>query len=100
MTADVDLDLDALELTLTRLQAVLEDFSSVSSTVNDVEDAIGRPHGRGDLRSRVGDFESGWNGNREVIQENLQAVFDHLQAIVDGFAEADAAMVAPAEGEG
>lgn len=97
MNPDVDLDLDALERTLERIQLVLDDFSSVSSTADGVRDAIGRPHGRGDLRSRVGDFESGWNGNREVIQENLQGVFDHLRGVIDGFSETDAAMVAPTE---
>lgn len=97
MSADVDLNLDELQTTVAGLRLVVDDFSSVASTVDDVKEAIGRPHGRGELRSRVHDFESGWNGNREVIQENLQGVLDHLQGIIDGFRETDAALAAPGE---
>ncbi len=96
MAADVDLNLDALRETLASLAVVLDDFASVSDAVDEVRDAVGKPHGRGELHSRVGDFESGWNGNREVIQENLQGVYDHLNGIIEGFSTTDAALVAPA----
>jgi len=97
MSADVDLDLDDLQETVTALRVVVDDFTTIASTVDGVRSAIGTPHGRGALRDRVGDFESGWNGNREVIQENLQGVLDHLQGLIDGFRETDAALAATGE---
>ena len=60
-----------------------------------MQDAVGRPQGRTTLRSRVGDFESGWDGNREVILDGLKNVHDHLKAIVDGFSETDVKLATP-----
>jgi hypothetical protein len=94
---DVDLDFDDLTKMTTDLGTFVTEFENIEDATDDVEDAVGRPHGRTSLRSRVGDFESGWDGNREVILEGLKNVHDHLKAIVDGFTETDVALATPTE---
>jgi hypothetical protein len=94
---DVDLDFDDLTKMTTDLGTFVTEFENIAEATDDVEDAVGRPQGRTSLRSRVGDFESGWNGNREVILEGLKNVHDHLKAIVDGFKETDVALATPTE---
>ncbi|WP_169580732.1 MULTISPECIES: hypothetical protein [Microbacterium] len=89
---DVDLNLDDLRVMSAHLGAFVTEFENIDSTTDDVQDAVGRPANDGRLRQRVGDFESGWDGNREVILESLTNVHDHIKAIVDGFAEADLTM--------
>jgi hypothetical protein len=86
---DVDLDFDDLTKMTSDLGTFVKEFEDIEDSTDDVQDAVGRPHGRDTLRSKVGDFESGWNGNREVILEGLTNVHDHLKAIVDGFSETD-----------
>jgi hypothetical protein len=86
---DIDLDFDDLTTMTNNLAVFISEFEDIGNTTDDVQDAVGRPHGRGELRSRVGDFESGWDGNREVIQDGLTNIHDHLKAIIDGFTEGD-----------
>jgi hypothetical protein len=92
---DVDLDFDDLTAMTADLGAFVTEFEDIEDSTGDVQDAVGRPQGRTTLRSRVGDFESGWDGNREVILDGLKNVHDHLKAIVDGFAETDVKLATP-----
>ena len=92
---DVDLDFDDLTTMTTDLGVFVTEFEDIEDSTEDVQDAVGRPHGRGTLRSKVGDFESGWDGNREVILDGLKNVHDHLKAIVDGFSETDVKLATP-----
>jgi hypothetical protein len=92
---DVDLDFADLTKMTSDLGSFVKEFEDIEDSTEDVQDAVGRPHGRGALHSRVGDFESGWNGNREVILDGLKNVHDHLKAIVDGFSETDVKLATP-----
>ena len=69
---DVDLDFDDLTAMTADLGAFVTEFEDIEDSTDDVQDAVGRPQGRTTLRSRVGDFESGWDGNREVILDGAQ----------------------------
>lgn len=94
---DIDLDFDDLTTMTGNLATFISEFEEIGNTTDGVQDAVGRPHGRGELRSRVGDFESGWDGNREVIQDGLTNIHDHLKAIIDGFTDGDAQMATTKE---
>ncbi len=94
---DVDLDFDDLQKVAEDLGAFVKEFEDIGDTTDEVQDAVGRPHGRGELRSRVGDFESGWDGNREVILDSLKNIHDHVKAIIDGFTETDQKLATPSE---
>ncbi|WP_127474080.1 flagellar protein FlgN [Microbacterium sulfonylureivorans] len=89
---DVDLNLDDLRVMSTNLGTFVTEFENIDDTTDDVEGAVGRPAGDSRLRSKVNDFEEGWNGNREVILESLKNVHEHIKAIVDGFSETDTKM--------
>ena len=97
---DVDLDFDDLTAMTADLGAFVTEFEDIEDSTADVQDAVGRPQGRTTLRDRVGDFESGWDGNREVILEGLTNVHDHLKAIVDGFSETDVKLATPSPSPG
>jgi hypothetical protein len=85
MADKIWLNMQDLELVNESLILSITEFTDVADANDDVEAAIGNPAGRGDLRSRVYDFEAGWNNNREKLTENLQKVQEHLQGIIDGF---------------
>lgn len=85
----MDVDLDDLRRVTERLGRFITEFDELGGATEDVQDAVGRPTGDGRLRGRVGDFESGWNGNREVVQESLDNVHSHLADFVDNIDELD-----------
>jgi hypothetical protein len=97
---DVDLDFDDLTKMTSDLGTFVTEFEHIEDATDDVREAVGRPHGRTSLSARVGDFESGWNGNREVILEGLQNIHEHLKAIVDGFSETDVKLATPSPSPG
>ncbi|MBU4464914.1 MAG: hypothetical protein KKH75_03600, partial [Actinobacteria bacterium] len=66
-----------------RLGRFKTEFEDLGEKTNGVEDAVGSPAGDSRLRDRVGEFESGWNGNREVVQDSLENVYTHLKDFVD-----------------
>jgi hypothetical protein len=85
----IDVDLDDLRRVTERLGRFITEFDELGDATDDVQDAVGRPTGDGRLRDRVGDFESGWNGNREVVQESLDNVHSHLVDFIDNIEELD-----------
>lgn len=85
----VDLDYDDLTLVISNLEKFIDEFERAGGYTDRLRDAVGRPHHDGTLSGRVDDFQSGWDGNREVIVENLTNIHDHLRDIVDGFSSTD-----------
>lgn len=85
----IDVDLDDLRLMTERLGRFITEFDELGRATDDVQDAVARPTGDGRLRDRVGDFESGWDGNREVVQESLDNVHTHLSDFVSNIEELD-----------
>ncbi len=95
MGADgVDLKLDDLKDLVTDLQTALDEFEDAVKVREGLQDAVGRPDGRGGLRSKVGDFEDCWNHTRGDLKDGISKVRDHLQAVVDGFEGLDGEMTA------
>ncbi|QKJ20691.1 hypothetical protein [Microbacterium hominis] len=88
----IDVDLDDLREMNERLGLFVTEFEGIGDATDRVQDAVGRPTGDGRLRDRVGDFESGWDGNREVILESLHNVHEHITGIIDGLNEIDVEM--------
>ena len=88
----IDVDLDDLRRMVTRLSAFKSEFEEIGDDTRTVVDAVGRPAGRGELRGKVEEFESGWDGNRGVVVEDLDKVHEHLKAFVDTIGELDVEM--------
>jgi hypothetical protein len=83
MAADgIDVDLDDLQAVTDGLGRFIADFEALGASTDAVQTAVGHPVGDGRLFDRVGDFESGWNGNREVILDSLDNVHAHLSDFI------------------
>ncbi|MBT2500712.1 hypothetical protein J7E25_16575 [Agromyces sp. ISL-38] len=97
MGLDVMLDRERLRTAKAGLKASIDEFSDAADINDDLEDAIGRPDERGELRDKVGDFESAWDGKREKLTENLQNILDQLTSIIDGWDKWDTETAAQLE---
>ncbi|WP_125130223.1 hypothetical protein [Microbacterium sp. 10M-3C3] len=87
---DVDLDLTTLTTARTRVDRALRTFAEAGSTA----DGLAEHTGDRRLAGRVRDFAGNWDDNRGKLEEQLTAVRDRLQAIVDTYSELDASMAA------
>ncbi|WP_270410505.1 hypothetical protein [Microbacterium maritypicum] len=67
---DITLDLAQLKDAKRGLEAAIGEFDQAANTNDDLEDAIKRPDGRGDLLNQVIDFEVAWRDKRGKLQEN------------------------------
>ncbi|UOQ91052.1 hypothetical protein MUN74_09235 [Agromyces endophyticus] len=94
---DIDLDFDDLTAMVGDLGVFVKEFEELGDKTDDVQEAVGRPHGDQRLYNKVGSFESGWDGNREVILDGLTNIHDHLKSIVDGFKQRDEELAKPSE---
>ncbi|MGX1793023.1 hypothetical protein ACWIDW_08785 [Microbacterium sp. NPDC055312] len=86
---DIMLDLERLRKTKSGLKESVDAFEAAAATNDQLEQAIGKPDGRSELRSRVSDFESDWKSNRGKLQKNLDEILKQLTGIIDGWDEWD-----------
>lgn len=93
----MDVDLDDLETMVTRLNSFKTEFADLGTNTRTVADAVARPGGRSDLYNRVEEFQGGWDGNREVIAEDLETVYQHLKDFVDTIGELDVELASDPE---
>lgn len=97
---DIMLDLGRLNDARSDLAASISEFEDAASTNDGLEDDIGKPDDRGELRDKASDFESAWDGKRETLQENLQSILDQLDEIVTNWTEWDVATAQSQESGG
>lgn len=88
--ADVYIKLDQLRSVQTDLDSIIEEFSNATDRSEALEESIGDPFGRAELREHAQDFEERWDVKREKLKEELTGVRDHVQAVVETVEEADA----------
>lgn len=86
---DVLITFDELLALRQQLEAIVAELESASDASNDLEAAIARPFDRSDLRDRAGDFEGRWNDKRVDLVRDMTRVRDHVQGVLEGFAEFD-----------
>lgn len=80
-------ELDELNSKLIEIVAELE---GAADRADVLEDAIGDPYGRNDLREAVEDFEDRWNNKRKNLAADIRKVQEHVQGVVEGFEQWDA----------
>ncbi len=90
----VKISYDELGELYTNLLAVSTEFDEASTRRSDLEDAVGRPYGNGDLRSVTGDFEKQWDDRRNKLNEGLKKVTDRAKTVLEGFGEFDVELAA------
>ncbi|WP_404431223.1 hypothetical protein LG299_13830 [Microbacterium lacus] len=94
----VDLDLEDLREVNADLGSFVTEFEGIGEASDNVQNDVGTPTGDTRLRGRVGDFESGWDGNREVILESLHNIHDHITSVIDDFIATDQSLAKGDEG--
>lgn len=95
---DIMLDRGQLLDAQSGLKTSIGEFENAADTNDNLEEAIGRPDGRGSLLNQVIDFESAWKSKRGTLKENLQSILDQLTSILDGWEEWDTTTAADLEG--
>jgi len=88
IVADIDVDLTALETAQSRVDGALDTFRSADRVGDDLADLTGESR----LAGRVRDFAGNWDHNRGKLEEQLVAVGDWLEAIVESLTELDEEM--------
>lgn len=89
----IDVDLDDLRRVTRNLARFETEFEAVADRTGRVAAAVRHPTGDGRLRERVTAFESGWDGNRQVVCESLANVRAHLEAFVESIGDLDRSLV-------
>ena len=87
--ADVLIKYTELTELNTQLIAIVEELEGAVSRSEALEAAIGDPYGRATLRERAQDFEERWDLKRGDLARDMKKVQEHVQGVIDGFAEWD-----------
>lgn len=90
-------DLDALN---EKLREITSELENAGSRADQLEDAVGDPYGKNDLREAVEDFEDRWNNRREDLAKDIKALQEHVQGVLDGFSDWDTETAASMEESG
>ncbi|GLI27938.1 hypothetical protein ARHIZOSPH14_21800 [Agromyces rhizosphaerae] len=61
------------------LKQILVELDEASNRSDQLEEAIGTPCGRGELRSRASSFESGWDDRRRYLRDDIAKVQQHVE---------------------
>jgi hypothetical protein len=93
--SDIRIDYGALELSRSEVDSAVSNLNSSGSMGADIAGLVGYPH----LASKVETFADGWDINRGRLVEELSAISDSLQAIVDAFTDLDRQMADATGGE-
>lgn len=97
---DVYLNMQELDAVLSGLTASITEFDEAGDVSSDIQGAIGRPDGRGSLRSRIDDFESDWDHTRDELKSSLDEIRQHLQDVIDGWNDWDEEAAAALQSNG
>lgn len=80
---DFYIDLGQLNTVETQLDGIVKEFEKAEDNADDLEDAIGDPYGRNELREAAEDFEDRWNHKRDELKDSLDEVRKHVKAVID-----------------
>ncbi|MGX1703111.1 hypothetical protein [Microbacterium sp. NPDC055357] len=97
---DIYLNMQELDEVVANLDASIAEFDEATTVSGGIQEAIGRPDGRGSLRGRAADFENDWNNTRDDLKENLDQIRKHLQDVIDGWRNWDAEAAAAMQSNG
>jgi hypothetical protein len=86
---DVLIKYDELSQVDESLKSIIAELKDVSNREDDLKDAIDRPFGKGDLRDKADEFQSGWDDRRAKLLEDIQKVQQHVDGVLTGFQKWD-----------
>jgi len=71
------------------LKKIIEELKEASNRADVLEDAIGDPYGKNNLREAAEEFEDGWDDRRGKLLEDIEKVEQHVAGVLEGFEEWD-----------
>jgi hypothetical protein len=86
---DVLIKFDDLSTLNDYLKTIVAEFDGAEDRADVLEEAIGDPFGRSDLREAVEDFEDRWDDKRDELRDGIKQVQEHVQGVIDGFTDWD-----------
>lgn len=89
MAKDIYIKLSQLETVKTELDAIITEFENATSNSEKLEEAIGNPYDRGELREKAQDFEERWDDKRTQLKDGLEGVRDHVKGVIEKVEEWD-----------
>lgn len=100
MTDGVDIPLDSMSALNDALKKIVIEFEDAGHNTDAVEDAIGRPLGRSELREAAHDFEGKWDDKRETLKRGLVDLQKHVEGARDGWQKLDQDLAKQLENQG
>lgn len=97
MPEDVDIPLGTMQELSDALGAIEEEFRLASSRTDELEEAIGAPLGRSELRDEAVDFESAWDDKRETLRRAVEEMKQRVDDTREAWTELDAELAAATE---
>jgi hypothetical protein len=86
---DVLIKYDELSKVDEALKNIIDELKNVSHREDDLQDAIGSPFGKDDLRHKAHEFESGWDDRRAKLLGDIEKVQQHVDGVLKGFQKWD-----------
>ncbi|GAB3618685.1 hypothetical protein GCM10027416_32420 [Okibacterium endophyticum] len=89
MGRDVNIPMSDLERLNSSLKNIVNEFENAGSRGDELEAAIGNPHGEGALRDEVDRFEGAWNDRRDTLKEDVKSLQERVQDVAKAWADFD-----------
>lgn len=86
---DVLIKYSQLELLVTRLSSIIEEFESAGDRSDAIRDAVQTPWHKRELTDKAAEAESRWSYKRGKLTESLTGIRDHGKAVYEGFQKFD-----------
>jgi len=80
---DFYIDLGQLNTVKEQLTKITKEFEDAEDNADELEDAIGDPYGRNELREAAEDFEDRWNHKRDELKDSLSDVLEHVKGVIE-----------------
>lgn len=87
--ADVYIKVEHLNELNGSLKQILVEFADAKGRTNDLQDMIGSPDGRTDLKDKTHDFEGGWDDRRNALVEKLTKIQQRVEGTCTGWQDFD-----------
>lgn len=73
----------------TQLNSIIDEFEHAGSRRRDLEGAVDRPYGLGDLKDAAHEFEGRWDDRRKRLMDSCKGLAEHVDSVIEAFQEFD-----------
>lgn len=91
---DVGIPFESMKELETAVRDAISEFDSARNNSDALQQAIGTPFGRTELRSEVDRFEGAWDDKRETLKRKLEELLERVAGTASAWEELDAELSA------